>query len=246
MSPEELQAAIWAEREARIRAEGERDGFAKALAIIAQNSSKDAAAERRRAKDREAKAVARRQKSADSSDTPPPLDGSPLPSAPSLPSPLSSPPTALSAPTDQSAVGPVDDPRQVVMFSVAARPAAVESPAAAPKPTPPIERPEDLQALWNAEAHPALPRWKELTDTRRRKAAARLRDRPLAEWREIIRRISASAFCRGEDGKGWKASPDWLLQSDTATKVLEGKYLRPGESPQELQPDRPKPKVITM
>jgi len=177
---------------------------------------------------------------------PPPLDGSPLPSAPSLPSPLSSPPTALSAPAAQSAAETDEDPRQVVMFPSAVRPDVPGATAAPPSPPPPAERPEDLQALWNAEAHPALPRWKELTDTRRRKAAARLRDRPLAEWREVIRRINSSAFCRGEDGKGWRASPDWLLQSETAAKVLEGKYSRPGEQPPEAPSDRPKPRVITM
>jgi hypothetical protein len=83
--------------------------------------------------------------------------------------------------------------------------------------------PKQLQALWNAEAHPSLPRWKELTDKRRQKAGARLRERPLEEWREVIRRINASSFLRGEKG-GWRARPDWLLQPDTATKVLEGQY----------------------
>lgn len=93
----------------------------------------------------------------------------------------------------------------------------------APSPEKPKERPEDLQALWNAEAHPNLPRWKEMTDKRRRQSTTRLRERPLSEWREIIRRINGSAFLRGEQGT-WRASPDWLLQPDAAVKVLEGKY----------------------
>jgi hypothetical protein len=83
--------------------------------------------------------------------------------------------------------------------------------------------PKQLQALWNAEAHPSLPRWRELTDKRKQKAGARLRERSLEEWREVIRRINASSFLRGEKG-GWRARPDWLLQADTATKVLEGHY----------------------
>lgn len=88
------------------------------------------------------------------------------------------------------------------------------------------ERPEDLQRLWNALAHPGLPRWRDMTDKRRRAAAARLRERPLAEWREVVERINCSAFCLGNahGGSTWRASPDWLLQPDTATKVLEGKY----------------------
>jgi hypothetical protein len=99
-------------------------------------------------------------------------------------------------------------------------------------PVTPPERPEDLQALWNTEAHPSLPRWQGMSDTRKRKAVARLKDRPLAQWRDVIRRLSASPFCRGEEGgTGWRASPDWLLQPDTADKVLEGKYDRNGAKP---------------
>jgi hypothetical protein len=104
-------------------------------------------------------------------------------------------------------------------------------------PNRPTEKPEDLQALWNTEAHQSLPRWQGMSDTRKRKAAARLRERPLAQWREVIRRLSASPFCRGEEGgTGWRASPDWLLQPDTADKVLEGKYDRPGSSTAAFQP----------
>lgn len=94
------------------------------------------------------------------------------------------------------------------------------------------DKPADLQALWNVEAHESLPRWQGMSDTRKRRAAARLREKPLDKWREVIRRLSASPFCRGEEGgTGWRASPDWLLQPDTADKVLEGKYDRPGSAP---------------
>lgn len=143
-------------------------------------------------------------------------------------------PSSFSADAEQ----PVDD--------APTRPPLVlePSPPDSPPEEPPRERPEDLQALWNAEAHPCLPRWKEMSDTRKRKAASRLRERPLAEWREVIRRINASAFCRGEQGD-WRASPDWILQTDTAAKVLEGKYLKAGEAP--TQPaEAPKRRVITM
>lgn len=92
----------------------------------------------------------------------------------------------------------------------------------------PSEQPEDLQALWNHEAHASLPRWQGMSDTRKRRAAARLREKPLQTWREVIRRLSASPFCRGEEGgTGWRASPDWLLQPEVADKVLEGQYDRP-------------------
>lgn len=88
----------------------------------------------------------------------------------------------------------------------------------------PPTAPTALQDVWNEEAHPDLPRWKETGPDRKRTAKARLKERPIDEWREIIRRISASDFCRGANDRGWRASPDWLLQPATAAKVLEGKY----------------------
>lgn len=91
--------------------------------------------------------------------------------------------------------------------------------------------PSELQTLWNDVAHPSLPRWKDMTDKRRPKAIARLEERSLEDWANVIQRISASAFCRGERSSGWRANPDWLLQPDTATKVLEGKYDDPATTP---------------
>ena len=104
----------------------------------------------------------------------------------------------------------------------------------------PAERPEDLQALWNAEAHASLPRWQGMSLKRRQQASARLRERPLSSWREVILRLSASPFCRGEErGSAWRASPDWLLQPDVADKVLEGKYDRPGAQASTATPPKP-------
>jgi hypothetical protein len=84
--------------------------------------------------------------------------------------------------------------------------------------------PDDLAAIWNAEAASPLPRCLHLSDKRRTAAKARLRDRPLAVWRAVVARISASRFCLGDNDRAWVATFDWLLQPDTALKVLEGKY----------------------
>ena len=89
-----------------------------------------------------------------------------------------------------------------------------------------------LQRLWNELAAPGLPRWREMSSKRRKAAEARLRERSLdgpGGWREVIERINASAFLRGSGRDGWRASPDWILQPDSAAKVLEGKYDPPGE-----------------
>lgn len=120
------------------------------------------------------------------------------------------------------------------------QPEVAEPPQASPEPTPQAQKksthPEALQALWNERAAPALPRAIELTPKRRRSAAARLQERPIngpSGWVEVVTRISASAFCRGEKpGHDWRASFDWLLQPDTAAKVLEGKYDNPPEKAQ--------------
>lgn len=85
-----------------------------------------------------------------------------------------------------------------------------------------------LQDLWNTNADKGLPRWKGMSEQRRRAAAARLKAMPLPGWVEVIQRINSSPFLKGQNDRGWRASPDWLLQPDTAARVLEGKYDNTG------------------
>lgn len=88
-------------------------------------------------------------------------------------------------------------------------------------------QPSELQQLWNALAAPCLPRWEEMTEKRLKAAKARLRKRGIdgpRGFREVIERINASPFLLGEGKTGWRADADWLLQPDSAAKVLEGKY----------------------
>jgi hypothetical protein len=111
------------------------------------------------------------------------------------------------------------------------------------------EKPSDLRALWNAEADPRLPRWRELTPKRSQQAAARLREHPLAEWRIILGRINGSPFCLGQNDRGWKADVEFFLRPDTATKVLEGKYdPKPGQAPPQrsLLPKADDPDWVTV
>ena len=58
-----------------------------------------------------------------------------------------------------------------------------------------------------------------ITDQRRR-ALMRI---PIAEWDEALRKMEASSFCRGANGK-WRASIDFLLQPSSRLKLLEGTY----------------------
>lgn len=89
----------------------------------------------------------------------------------------------------------------------------------------PEAKPSDLMAAWNSGTTPPIPKCRELTPSRRKHSIARLREAALDVWVDVIERIEASAFCRGQtDRGGWVATFDWLLQQDTRVKVLEGKY----------------------
>lgn len=86
-------------------------------------------------------------------------------------------------------------------------------------------RAEDFSDLWNTHTSAPIPRCRDLTSKRRRHVKALLTERPWDEWIAVIDRIERSAFCRGQNDRGWTASFDWVIGSpDVAVKVLEGKY----------------------
>lgn len=88
----------------------------------------------------------------------------------------------------------------------------------------------EIVKLWN-EVCVSLPKVLRLSDARRDKVKARLRewggDNPeemIAKAREFFNRIEASDFLTGRSGK-WKASFDWLFDSrNNWIKVAEGNY----------------------
>lgn len=92
---------------------------------------------------------------------------------------------------------------------------------------------EALRGAWNELKAPGQPTWLPTKSRGHRYAAAlaRLKERPLEEWKIIIRRIAASSFCRGANERKWVATPDFLLRPDTATKALEGQYDDRAENP---------------
>lgn len=80
--------------------------------------------------------------------------------------------------------------------------------------------------LWN-ECCGTLPKVKAMSQGRLRSLQARLKDFPKPEtWQEAIDKIRESEFCNGKNDRGWKASFDWLLQTQTIERVIEGKYDR--------------------
>ena len=82
-------------------------------------------------------------------------------------------------------------------------------------------------SLWHQHCR-GLPKIQKLTQARRDKMRARLKDEPeLATWAEVFKKIAASSFCNGDNRQGWKASFDWITTNGTNyVKVLEGNYDR--------------------
>lgn len=91
--------------------------------------------------------------------------------------------------------------------------------------------PEQAKA-WNANA--SLPAVRSMSADRKRHLRARLADPWWREhWREGIAAVAGSAFCRGENDRGWVATFDWFVKPGTLVKVLEGKYAgQPRAGPQ--------------
>ena len=52
----------------------------------------------------------------------------------------------------------------------------------------------------------------------------RLADVGLAVMLEAVDRVEASAFCRGDNDRRWKAGFDFILQPKSLTRLLEGGY----------------------
>lgn len=85
--------------------------------------------------------------------------------------------------------------------------------------------PEDLISLWNSRAHPNLPRVELLTDRRRLHIRARLKEHPGQQfWNDLMDRVNRSPMLRGENGRDWKCSFDWILNVNNMAKILEGNY----------------------
>mgnify|MGYP006921374903 CR=1 FL=1 len=83
-----------------------------------------------------------------------------------------------------------------------------------------------LREIWNTQKAPEQPEWKKPKgkDAREKPANARWPEHSEEEWVAIVQRVAASAFCKGANDRGWRATPDWLLRPGTSIKILEGAY----------------------
>lgn len=85
---------------------------------------------------------------------------------------------------------------------------------------------ETVKSAWNEMARPnGLTTIRDLTDARKSKLRQRIRDAGgLEPFLDAIRTIPQSSFLIGEDGRGWKADFDFVLQASKFTKLIEGTY----------------------
>ena len=84
--------------------------------------------------------------------------------------------------------------------------------------------PEWLRDEWNAKRG-TLPECRELTPVLRQNARMRLKElRDPAAWTDVITTIAASAFCNGENDRGWRSDFSHLVKRGTWEKARAGTY----------------------
>lgn len=84
-----------------------------------------------------------------------------------------------------------------------------------------------LAMLWNEHSAQCLKNVDRMSSSSKRRKAceARWRENPdESYWIAVIERINALPGCQGHNDRGWFADIDFLTRTDTAEKVLEGKY----------------------
>jgi hypothetical protein len=85
-----------------------------------------------------------------------------------------------------------------------------------------------------------LPKVEKLTESRKRKIKARLKDWPKEKIFEAFAKINSNDFLCGKNNRGWTATFDWTIENDrNIAKVLEGAYSsgakQNGQAVQKLQ-----------
>lgn len=83
---------------------------------------------------------------------------------------------------------------------------------------------------WNIVADDrGLPRVRAMPKHRSRALALRVKEVGVDGMMQAIENVRASAFCGGDNDRGWVADFDFLLQATSLVRVLEGRYAdRPG------------------
>ena len=93
------------------------------------------------------------------------------------------------------------------------------------EPTPPPLTKHEIIEAWQTRMVPlGFPAIRKMTAQRERQLKARLKDSTIEDWQRAMDALERSAFCRGENDRGWRADFDFLLQPKSFTKLSEGAY----------------------
>lgn len=148
----------------------------------------------------------------------------------------------------------VRKPRQAPAQPVAPQPPAaapIAPPAPAAPPEPPKEEDEEAVAkieraraarealegnvkrlgeAWNAMALASgLPQIQKLSDKRKEHARARIKEHGIDAMLKAVESIPQSPFLMGSNDRKWAADFDFVLQSSSCLKLIEGRYHHEGE-----------------
>ena len=69
-----------------------------------------------------------------------------------------------------------------------------------------------------------LPKVKKITDKRIRLINTFLKNFSIEEFKTICETVNNNSFLTGKNNRGWKADFDFLINTNKATSILEGKY----------------------
>lgn len=83
----------------------------------------------------------------------------------------------------------------------------------------------DFAGVWNEMAKIAgLPTCQAMTRQRKSALRQRLADFGEPALLQAIAAVGQSPFCRGDNDRGWKAGPDFVLQEKSLAKIIEGQF----------------------
>ncbi len=69
-----------------------------------------------------------------------------------------------------------------------------------------------------------MPQIQKITDKRNKSIDNFIKEFSIEQFKEICKIANTSDFLIGQNDRNWKADFDFLMRSDKATAILEGKY----------------------
>ena len=74
----------------------------------------------------------------------------------------------------------------------------------------------------------SFPRLKTLSDARKKAIKARCNAYTVEDFAEVFRKVEASDFLKGKNGRNWIATFDWIIKDSNMAKILDGNYDNAG------------------